>query len=71
VIALAFIPRMAIAPARISPAAAASVLALGALGTGIAYVWSTGIVASWGAVIVIVGVLAAQHRSAPRRDSAH
>ena len=65
VIALAFAPWLAIGPARISPRVALSVLALGALGTGIAYVWNTGIVASWGAtvastvtyVIPVVGVV--------------
>jgi drug/metabolite transporter (DMT)-like permease len=51
VVALALAPWTATAPVRLSPAVTGSVLALGALGTGIAYVWNTGIVASWGATI--------------------
>ena len=51
VIALAFAPWLATAPARLSPAVAGSVLALGTLGTGIAYIWNIGIVAAWGAAI--------------------
>jgi drug/metabolite transporter (DMT)-like permease len=51
VIALAFAPWIATAPARMSPAVAGSVLALGAAGTGIAYVWNTAIVAAWGPAI--------------------
>jgi drug/metabolite transporter (DMT)-like permease len=62
---VALAPWTATAPVRLSPAVAGSVLALGALGTGIAYVWNTGIVASWGAtmastvtyLIPIVGVV--------------
>jgi drug/metabolite transporter (DMT)-like permease len=51
VIALALVPWTATAPVRLSPAVTGSVLALGALGTGIAYVWNTGVVAAWGATI--------------------
>ena len=51
VVALALAPWTANAPVRLSPAVTGSVLALGALGTGIAYVWNTAIVASWGATI--------------------
>jgi drug/metabolite transporter (DMT)-like permease len=51
VVALALTPWAAGAPARLSPAVTGSVLALGALGTGIAYVWNTGIVTNWGATI--------------------
>jgi drug/metabolite transporter (DMT)-like permease len=51
VVALALAPWTATAPVRLSPAVTGSVLALGALGTGIAYVWNTGIVARWGATI--------------------
>ncbi|MCL2729276.1 MAG: DMT family transporter [Actinomycetia bacterium] len=36
-------------PVRLSPAVVASVVALGALGTGVAYIWNTRIVAAWGA----------------------
>jgi drug/metabolite transporter (DMT)-like permease len=65
VIALTFAPWLATAPARLSPAVAGSVLALGTLGTGIAYIWNIGIVATWGAaiastvtyVIPVVGVV--------------
>jgi drug/metabolite transporter (DMT)-like permease len=49
VIALAVAPWTATAQVRLSPAVVGSVFALGALGTGIAYVWNTGIIASWGA----------------------
>lgn len=74
VIALAFAPWTAIAPMHLSPPVIGSILALGAVGTGIAYVWNTSIVAHWGATIastvtyvipvfgVLLGVLvAAEH----------
>jgi len=51
VIALAFAPWLAAAPVCLSPPVTGSILALGALGTGVAYVWNTGIVAAWGAAI--------------------
>lgn len=51
IIALALAPWTATAAVRLSPEITGSVLALGAVGTGIAYVWNTGIVASWGATI--------------------
>jgi drug/metabolite transporter (DMT)-like permease len=50
-IAVILAPWTATAPIRLSPAVAGSVLTLGALGTGIAYIWNTAIVASWGATI--------------------
>ncbi len=64
-VALASAPWTAASPAHLSPAVVGSVLALGALGTGVAYVWNTNIVASWGAtaastvtyVTPVVGVL--------------
>jgi drug/metabolite transporter (DMT)-like permease len=64
-IAIILAPWTATAPVRLSPAVIGSVLALGALGTGIAYIWNTSIVGSWGAtvastvtyVIPVVGVL--------------
>ena len=49
IIALALAPWTATAAVRLSPGIIGSVLALGAVGTGIAYVWNTSIVASWGA----------------------
>lgn len=51
VVAVALAPWTASAPAHLSPAVIGSILALGALGTGIAYVWNTTIVTSWGATI--------------------
>lgn len=51
VIALALAPWTAAAPMRLSPAVVGNVLALGALGTGVAYIWSTGIVVRWGATV--------------------
>jgi len=51
VIALALVPWTAAAPVRLTPAVVGNVLALGALGTGAAYIWNTGIVAAWGAAI--------------------
>jgi drug/metabolite transporter (DMT)-like permease len=64
-VAIILAPWIATAPVRLSPAVIGSVLALGALGTGIAYIWNTGIVANWGAtiastvtyVIPVVGVV--------------
>lgn len=50
-IALALAPWTATGAIRLSPGITGSVVALGALGTGIAYVWNTSIVASWGATI--------------------
>lgn len=50
-IAIGAAPWSAETPLRLSPAVVGSVAALGALGTGIAYVWNTGIIASWGAAI--------------------
>jgi drug/metabolite transporter (DMT)-like permease len=65
VAALVIILWTATAPVRLSAGVTGSVLALGALGTGVAYVWNTSIVASWGAaiastvtyVIPVVGVV--------------
>ena len=48
-VALALAPWTATAAVRLSPGITGSVLALGAAGTGIAYVWNTRIVAAWGA----------------------
>jgi len=48
---LHFAPWLAAAPVCLSPPVTGSILALGALGTGVAYVWNTGIVAAWGAAI--------------------
>lgn len=64
-IAVIFAPWTAIRPVSLSPAVIGSVLALGAFGTGIAYIWNTAVVASWGAtiastvtyVIPVVGVI--------------
>ncbi|WP_353112354.1 DMT family transporter [Microbacterium sp.] len=42
-------PFIAMTPVRVSPAVVLAILALGALGTGVAYVWNTNIVAAWGA----------------------
>ena len=64
-VAVILAPWAATAPVRLSPAIIGSVLALGALGTGIAYIWNTSIVANWGAtiastvtyVIPVVGVI--------------
>jgi drug/metabolite transporter (DMT)-like permease len=64
-IALILAPWTATAPVRLSPAVVGSALVLGALGTGIAYVWNTAVVASWGAtiastvtyVVPVVGVI--------------
>jgi len=64
-IAIILAPWTATARVRPSPAVIGSVLALGAFGTGIAYIWNTRVVASWGAtiastvtyVIPVVGVI--------------
>lgn len=42
-------PWVADGPVDLSPRVVASVLALGVLGTGLAYVWNTNVVAGWGA----------------------
>jgi drug/metabolite transporter (DMT)-like permease len=42
-------PVVAASPVHLTPRVVASVLALGALGTGLAYVWLTNIVVGWGA----------------------
>lgn len=42
-------PAVATAPIHLSPAVVFSMLALGVLGTGVAYAWNTAIVAAWGA----------------------
>ncbi len=64
-IAIILAPWTATAQVRPSPAVIGSILALGAFGTGIAYIWNTRVVASWGAtiastvtyVIPVVGVI--------------
>ncbi len=62
---LVLVPWMTTKPVHLTLSVAICVLTLGAFGTGIAYIWSTNIVASWGAtnaamvtyVIPLVGVL--------------
>ena len=49
VVMLALAPAIAIAPVSLSLPVVLAVLALGALGTGLAYVWNTNIVGAWGA----------------------
>lgn len=49
-IALVLLPFIALGPIAWSLAPAASLLALGALGTGVVYVWNTMVVSEWGAV---------------------
>ena len=44
-------PFVAAGPVSLSPAVVGSVLALGALSTGIAYAWNTEIVRAWGATL--------------------
>jgi drug/metabolite transporter (DMT)-like permease len=64
-VAIVLAPWTATAPTRLSPAVIGTVLALGAFGTGIAYIWNTSIVMNWGAtiastvtyVIPVVGVV--------------
>jgi drug/metabolite transporter (DMT)-like permease len=46
---LAVSPFVATQPVHVTPRVALSVLVLGAVGTGLAYVWNTNVVASWGA----------------------
>lgn len=48
-IMLLFAPLVATQPVHLSGRVVASVLALGAVGTGLAYVWNTNIVSGWGA----------------------
>lgn len=48
-IMIALSPLLARQPVNLTPRVVAAVLALGVLGTGLAYVWNTNIVASWGA----------------------
>jgi len=48
-ISLALAPVIAVDRVHLTPRVAASVLALGILGSGLAYVWNTNIVAAWGA----------------------
>jgi len=49
VVMLALSPVVATSPVDLSPAVVAAVVALGAVGTGLAYVWNTNVVAGWGA----------------------
>jgi len=49
VVMLAIAPAVAITPVSLSVPVVLAVLALGALGTGLAYVWNTNIVGAWGA----------------------
>ncbi|MFK3677262.1 DMT family transporter [Microbacterium sp. NPDC090218] len=49
VVMLALAPAIAISPVSLSTPVVSAVLALGALGTGLAYVWNTNIVGAWGA----------------------
>jgi drug/metabolite transporter (DMT)-like permease len=46
---LALAPFVATAPVRLDPGVVLGVLALGGLGTGLAYLWNTTVVAAWGA----------------------
>jgi drug/metabolite transporter (DMT)-like permease len=46
---LALAPVLATTPVHLDAAVTSSVLALGVLGTGLAYVWNTNVVAGWGA----------------------
>jgi uncharacterized membrane protein len=48
-IMLILTPALAIGPMRLSVAVVISVLALGAVGTGLAYVWNNNVVTAWGA----------------------
>jgi drug/metabolite transporter (DMT)-like permease len=65
VMAIVFAPWTAAAPVHLTAGIDGSMLALGILGTGIAYVWNTGIIARWGVtaastvtyLIPIVGVV--------------
>ncbi|MFJ6533343.1 DMT family transporter [Microbacterium sp. NPDC091662] len=49
VVMLALAPMIATTPASLTAPVIVAVLALGALGTGLAYVWNTNIVSAWGA----------------------
>lgn len=49
VVMLVLAPAIAISPVSLSTPVVVAVLALGALGTGLAYVWNTNIVGAWGA----------------------
>mgnify|MGYP001595097990 CR=1 FL=1 len=49
VVMLALAPLIAVAPVTLTAPVVLAVLALGALGTGLAYVWNTNIVGAWGA----------------------
>lgn len=49
VVMLALAPAVAVAPVSLTAPVVWSVLALGALGTGLAYVWNTNVVGAWGA----------------------
>jgi drug/metabolite transporter (DMT)-like permease len=49
VIMLMLSPVLATGPVRLSVAVVISVLALGAVGTGLAYVWNNNVVTAWGA----------------------
>ncbi|MBN6040099.1 DMT family transporter [Amycolatopsis sp. 195334CR] len=48
---LATVPFLDPHPVTLTPAVVLSVLGLGVFGTGLAYVWNTGIVAAWGAAV--------------------
>ncbi len=49
VVMLALTPALATSPVHLSVRVVASILALGVVGTGLAYVWNTNVVAAWGA----------------------
>lgn len=49
VVVLALAPLVATSPVTLSPGVVFGMLALGGLGTGLAYVWNTNVVAGWGA----------------------
>lgn len=49
VVMLALAPMIAVSPVSLSVPVVLAVLALGAVGTGLAYVWNTNIVSAWGA----------------------
>lgn len=49
VVMLVLAPAVAVAPVSLTAPVVWSVLALGALGTGLAYVWNTNVVGAWGA----------------------
>jgi len=74
VVMLVLAPFVARGPVELSPAVVGSILALGALSTGIAYAWNTEIVRAWGATLastvtyltpvvgVVLGVLVLDER---------